>query len=230
MNEMSAIPIPQDAAADFFRQQESLHAQHIRSIAHGRKTAWWVAGSAVALAVLESAAIAGLAPLHRVEWRLVRVDSSTGTIDVVNTLTDAPKSISEANSRYFLSQYVQLREGYAAPEVKHNFRAVSLMSGLPEQNRYAESVGGGNPNAPQVQFGKNGFIRIHVESVSLLGPGLGQVRYAREEQRDGSTPRVTNWIATIGFAWRPDAPMSNADRNLNPLGFQVTDYHSDPSQ
>jgi len=230
MNEMSAIPIPQEAAVDFFRQQESLHAQHIRSIAKARKTAWWVAGCAVALAVLESAAIAGLAPLHQVEWRLVRVDSATGNIDVVNQLSEAPKSISAANSRYFLAQYVRLREGYAAPEAQYDFRAVSLMSTIAEQNRYADNVRGSNPNSPQVLFSNKGFIRIHVESVSLLGPGLGQVRYVREEQQDDGSPRVTNWIATIGFEWRPDAPMSNADRNLNPLGFQVTDYHSDPSQ
>ncbi len=52
MNDLSAIPIPPDLADEFFRQQESLHAEHIRSIARGRRTAWRVAGCAVALAVL----------------------------------------------------------------------------------------------------------------------------------------------------------------------------------
>ena len=71
MNDLGAIPIPPEAAEAFFRQQESLHADHIRSIARGRRAAWWIAGSAVAVAVLEAAAIASLAPIHDVEWRLV---------------------------------------------------------------------------------------------------------------------------------------------------------------
>jgi type IV secretory pathway component VirB8 len=38
---------------------------------------------------------------------------------------------------------------------------------------------------------------------------------------------VTQWVATIGFAWHPEALISNADRTINPLGFQVGDYHID---
>jgi type IV secretion system protein VirB8 len=230
MNDMSAIPVPPDLSDEFFRQQESLHAEHIRSIARGRRTAWWVAGCAIALAVLDSVAIASLAPLHSVEWRLVRVDSSTGAIDVVNQLTDAPKTVTEANARATMALYVQRREGYAAPEVEYNFRSTSLMSAPAEQRRYADAVRGGNPDSPQVVFGKGGFVRISVESVSVLGPGLGQVRFARQEQKDGGTARVTQWIATIGFEWKPDALMSNADRTIDPLGFQVSDYHVDASQ
>jgi len=230
MNELSAAPIPEEHAGAFFAQQESLHADYLRARARQSRTAWWVAGCAVVIAVLETTAMATLAPLHQVEWRLIRVDSSTGNIDVVNQLTDAPKSISDANSRYFLGQYVLLREGYAAPEVEHNFKTVSLMSSIAEQNRYADLVRGGNPNSPQVKFGKNGYVRIHVESVSLLGRGLGQVRYAREEQLSGGVPHTSQWIATVAYEWRPDAPMSNSDRDLNPLGFQVTDYHADTSQ
>jgi type IV secretion system protein VirB8 len=227
MNRMGAIPVPPEVAEGFFRQQESLHADHIRSIARGRKAAWWVAGSAVGVAVLEAAAIASLAPLHDVEWRLVRVDSATGVIDEVNQLREAPKTVNEANTRFILAQYVRLREGFAAPEAEYNFRAVSLMSAVPEQRRYADTVKGSNPNSPQAQFGKGGFIRIHVESVSVLGSGLGQVRFIREEQKDSGAPKATSWIATIGFEWKPDALISNADRTINPLGFQVSDYRVD---
>jgi len=227
MNDLGAIPIPPEAAEAFFRQQESLHADHIRSIARGRRAAWWIAGSAVAVAVLEAAAIASLAPIHDVEWRLVRVDSATGVIDEVNQLREARKAVNEANTRFALGEYVRLREGYAAPEAEYNFRAVSLMSVASEQRRYADTVKGGNPNSPQAQFGKGGFIRIHVGSVSVLGSGLGQVRFIREEQKDSGAPKVTSWIATIGFEWKPDALISNADRTINPLGFQVADYRVD---
>ena len=227
MNDMAAIAGPPEVAEQFFSQVESLHADYLRAARRSRQAAWWVAGCAVCVAVLESAAIASLAPIHTVEWRLVRVDSATGVIDEVNQLRDAPKTVNDANARYFLAQYVRLREGYAAPEVRYDFHAVSLMSTAAEQARYDADFKGSNPLSPQVVFGKEGFVRAHIESVSVLSQGLGQVRFSRREHRDGAGDKVTQWVATIGFAWHPEALISNADRTINPLGFQVSDYHID---
>lgn len=227
MNEMAAVVVPPETAEQFFSQVESLQADHLRSARRSRRAAWWVAGCAVCVAVLESAAIASLVPIHTVEWRLVRVDSATGVIDEVGQLREAPRTVNDANARFFLAQYVRLREGYAAPEAQYDFRAASLMSNAAEQTRYAQDFKGSNPLSPQVVFGKAGFIRVHIESVSVLSQGLGQVRFSREEHRAGEQEKVTRWVATVGFEWHPDALISNADRTINPLGFQVSDYHVD---
>jgi type IV secretion system protein VirB8 len=227
MNDLAAVAVPPEAAQQFFQQVESLHADHLRAARRSRQAAWWVAGCAVSIAVLESTAIASLAPIHTVEWRLVRVDSATGVIDEVSQLREAPKTVDDANARYFLAQYVRLREGYAAPEARYDFHAVSLMSTAAEQARYDADFKGSNPVSPQVVFGKDGFVRVHIESVSVLAAGLGQVRFSRQEHRDGIGDKVTRWVATIGFAWHPEALISNADRTINPLGFQVGDYHID---
>ncbi len=101
------------------------------------------------------------------------------------------------------------------------------MSNPAEQTRYAQDFKGSNPLSPQVVFGKAGFIRVRIESVSVLSHGLGQVRFSREEHRDSGQEKVTRWVATIGFEWKPDALISNADRTINPLGFHVSDYHTD---
>ena len=37
-------------------------------------------------------------------------------------------------------------------------------------------------------------------------------------------------VATIGFDWKVDAIMTNADRTVNPLGFLVSEYRVDDSQ
>ena len=227
MNEMAAVAVSPEMAERFFSQVEGLQADYLRSARRSRRAAWWVAACAVGVAVLESAAIASLAPIHTVEWRLVRVDSATGVIDEVGQLREAPKTVNDANARFFLAQYVRLRESYAAPEAQYDFKAVSLMSNAPEQARYDQDFKGSNPLSPQVVFGKAGFIRVRIESVSVLSRGLGQVRFTREEYRDSGQEKVTRWVATIGFEWHPDALISNADRTINPLGFQVSDYHTD---
>ena len=109
-----------------------------------------------------------------------------------------------------------------APNLKH-----STVVPLDSPIKKLADFKGSNPLSPQVVFGKAGFIRVHIESVSVLSRGLGQVRFIREEYRDSGQEKVTRWVATIGFEWHPDALISNADRTINPLGFQVSDYHTD---
>ena len=230
MNEiiLPAQQIPPDLAKQFFEHNEAIASELVRAERRSRRTAWTVAAAACAVAVTACCALAALAPRHSVEWRLVRVDSSTGQIDEVQSLRAAPKTIDAANIRALLYRYVMEREGYAAPEAAYDFHAVSLMSTPEEQNLYADNVSGNNPRSPQVMAGKDGFVRIHIKSVAVLGPGLGQVRFSREVVTPSEPPKTTAWLATIGFAIKPNAMMSNVDRLINPVGFLVSDYHVDP--
>jgi type IV secretory pathway component VirB8 len=61
MNEMAAVVVSPEATEQFFSQVESLQADYLRSARRSRRAAWWVAGCAVCIAVLESVAIASLA-------------------------------------------------------------------------------------------------------------------------------------------------------------------------
>jgi type IV secretion system protein VirB8 len=230
MNEISlpAQQVPPDLAKEFFEHTEAIAVELLRAERRSRRIAWTVAAAACAVAVTACFALAALAPQHTVEWRLVRVDSSTGQIDEVQSLRAAPKTIDAANIRALLYRYVMEREGYAAPEAAYDFHAVSLMSTPEEQNLYADNVSGNNPRSPQVTAGKDGFVRIHIKSVAVLGPGLGQVRFSREVVTPSEQPKTTDWLATIGFAIKPNAMMSNADRLINPVGFLVSGYHADP--
>jgi type IV secretion system protein VirB8 len=228
MNDMTAVPVPPDYLEQFFQQQESFQAAHVRTARRAARTAWVVAGVSVFITVLAVGGIASFGPMHTVEWRAIRVDSSTGVIEDATLLREAPKSFTEANDRFMLANYVRHREGYAAPEAEYNFKVVSLLSDKRERERYAAEFRGGNVLSVQNLFGKAGYIRVTIDSVSVLQPRkLGQVRFHREEVHDGGSTRVVTLVATIGFEWRPDAAISNADRTINPFGFQVSDYHAD---
>lgn len=228
-NLFQARPIEPQTADAYFAHVESLEAAQIRAARRWRTAAWTVAGGACAVAVAACLALAELAPLHTVEWRLVRVDSTTGVVDEVSSLRDAPKDVNEATARYFVGRYVEARESYIPQEVQHDFRTVSLMSAPDEQRRYAGQVNASNKESPQVRLGKRGFIRAHINSVSILSPTLAQARVTLEEHDGGvDAPKVSHVIASMAYEWRPDARMTNADRQVNPLGFLVTEYHTDP--
>ena len=63
-------------------------------------------------------------------------------------------------------------------------------------------------------------------TISLLADNVASVRFMKES-RKGEETRMTHWVSTLTFSYA-NAPMSSADRLINPLGFLVSEYRADP--
>ena len=188
------------------------------------KRARRIAGGASVLTALSLVAVACLAPLKSVEPFVIRVDNTTGIVDVVSAIT-GPNTYSDATTKYFAGLYVRAREGFSVSEAESNFRTVALMSLPAEQRRFQELYRGSNPQSPQVLYGKTALVRITVSSVSMLDKSVASVRYLKTVLR-GDETTTTHWIATLTFSYSSEA-MSAADRMINPLGFLVSDFKAD---
>jgi type IV secretion system protein VirB8 len=210
--------------ADYFatakRYDEDLVASGRRAV----KVAQLTALAAVAVAVLEAGALLALLPLKTVEPFVIRVDNSTGIVDVVSALT-GPRTYDDAVTRYYAAKYVQGREGFVSSEAEPTFKAVTLMSAAAEQQRFVDGYRGSNPQSPQVMF-KGATSRVAVKSISMLAKNVAAVRYLRTVTR-AEDVKTTHWIATLTISFSGDA-LSSGDRLINPLGFQVVDYRADP--
>lgn len=190
------------------------------------RVAWLVAIVASILAGVALFAVAGLTPLKTVQPFVVRVDNSTGIVDVVSALEPAPGTYDEAITKYFAARYVRAREAYVWSEAEENFRTVALLSTQAEQKRFAALYRGSNPESPQNIYGRSASARIAIVSIALINPHVVSVRYIRTVTR-GDEVRTTHWVATLTFAYA-NAPMSSTDRLVNPLGFVVSEYRADP--
>ena len=104
---------------------------------------------------------------------------------------------------------------------------VMLMSDQAEGGRYLNGVQSGNSNAPSNIYGDKGFVSIAIRTISFLSPTVAQVRYTKIITMGQNTPVAQNWNAIMTFKFTT-APEHEKDRNLNPLGFQVVNYRSDP--
>ena len=206
------------ATARRFDQDASLEAYA------SAKRAWRIAGGASVLTALSIIAIACLAPLKSVEPFVIRVDNTTGIVDVVSAIT-GPNTYADATTKYFAGLYVRAREGFSASEAEANFRSVALMSVPAEQRRFQESYRGSNPQSPQVLYGKSATVRVTISSVSMLDHNVASVRYLKTVLR-GDDTQTSHWIATLTFSYS-SAAMSAADRMINPLGFLVSDFKAD---
>jgi type IV secretion system protein VirB8 len=216
----------QEPLKEYFERARRFDQDRLLTAYRSTRTAWIVAGVSSVLAACSALAVAALAPLKSVEPFVIRVDNSTGIIDVVSALTSEAGRYDEAVTKFFAARYVRAREGYMTSEAEENFKTASLLSTQPEQTRFAAIYRGGNPESPQNIYGRSATARISVKAISLINKSVVSVRYLRAVTR-GDEVRTTHWVATLTFAY-VNAPMSTTDRLVNPLGFVVSEYRADP--
>lgn len=211
----------------YFDEAKSWNADRLRAAERSRRLAWSVAGLVGVVATVAVGAVAALAPLKTVEPFVVRVDRTTGAVEVMTALTsEKPLTYDEAVTKHFLAQYIRAREGWLAPAAEANFRQVSIMSTPAEQQRWADAFRPANPQSPQVIYGPAGEAQVAIRAVSFVADGVANIRFHRTVRMSQQITE-SDWIATVAFAYTK-APMAEGDRLRNPLGFQVTSYRSDP--
>ncbi|MDR6710248.1 MULTISPECIES: type IV secretion system protein [unclassified Novosphingobium] len=200
----------------------------MRAAVQSRRVAWMVASGACLLAVVSVGAVALLAPLKTVVPYVIRVDRSTGETEIVTALKGPqPRTYDDAVNRYFIAQYVRLREGWLNDAARENAYTVMLMSEQAEAGRYLASVESSNKNAPSNIYGDGGFVSITIRSISYLSPTVAQVRFSKIITMGQNAAVAQNWNAILTFKYSA-APEHEKDRVINPLGFQVVNYRSDP--
>jgi type IV secretion system protein VirB8 len=212
----------------YFETSRTWEYDRMRSAIQSRRLAWGVATGACALAVVSVGAVAMLAPLKTVQPYVIKVDRSSGETQIVTALKGPQqRTYEEAVNRYFISQYVRLREGWLNNAARENAYAVMLMSEQAEGARYLNGVESNNKNAPSNIYGERGFVSISIRTISFLSPTVAQVRFTKIITFGQNAPVAQNWNAILTFKFTA-APESEKDRNINPLGFQVVNYRSDP--
>ena len=222
---MSGVPAPDLKA--YFAEARSWDRDRLRAAERSRRLAWSAAGVMAALAVSAVAAVATLTPLKTVAPYVVRVDRATGAVEVMSGLRGGKDlTYEEAVTKSFLATYVRARETWLAPAAEANFRQAAIMSTPEEQQRWASLFRPSNPASPQITYGPAAEAQVSVRAISFVAPKVANVRFHRT-LRQGGQVTETDWIATLAFTYAK-APMSEADRLRNPLGFQVSSYRADP--
>lgn len=223
-----ARQLPADPAilTAYFEQVASYEADKVKSARRSAKVAYVIGAIGAVAGIAGMAATASLAPLKTVVPLVFRVDNTSGAVERVYDLQGGKLAATEATTRYFLWQYVRLRQNYSPAEAEASFNAVALMSSTPVQNEYQEGFRGSNPNSPQVVLGREGSASVRWVSTAMLGPKLAQVRFVQRERRGGVDLPEKRMVATIAFDFSKDR-LSASALNVNPLGFVVTSYRAE---
>ncbi|MBS0412533.1 MAG: virB8 family protein, partial [Proteobacteria bacterium] len=163
--------VPQSDLKVYFDEARRWDQDRLADALRSRRLAWSVAACAGVLALAAVGAVAALTPLKSVEPFVVRVDRTTGAVDVMTGLKGQDHlTYEEAVSKYFLGLYVRSREGWLPQAAEQNFRQVSILSAPAEQQRWADAFRPANPQSPQVAWGDNAQSLIDVRAISFVSP------------------------------------------------------------
>lgn len=216
----------QDVTEQYMKEAQSWETDKVLQLRKSNRTAWIVAVASGSIAFAAVMAVAALTPLKRVEPYVIRVDNSTGLVDIVTAMDETKTNYDEAVNKYFVQLYVRYREGYAKDLAEEYYVNTGLMSGSVESQKYYDSFNPKNPQSPINVYGVYAKVKIKIKSTSFINPDVALVRYTKEVERGADKPQITHWAATIKFTYN-GKKMADKDRTTNPLGFQVLEYRND---
>jgi type IV secretion system protein VirB8 len=203
--------------------------------AQGRRTvrlALGVAGAGWIAVLILAGALIVLMPLKRVEPFVVRVDNTTGVVDVVPVYA-GHSGMPETVTRYLLTHYVTVCERFNFATAESDYEECGAFHTAQRNQIWYALWNPTNPASPLNIYKDGTSVRAQVTSVSFfkraIGVGdLAQVRYVKAKRAAGSVnEEMTHWIATIQYAYA-DPSSDPKVRGWNPLGFKVVDFRPEP--
>jgi type IV secretion system protein VirB8 len=154
---------------------------------------------------------------------VLRVDSSTGKVDVLPTTANGHVTFSEKTDRHDLHTYVELRESYDWETISDTHAAVMFMSDDHEKEAYDALVRG--PAGPLKLLKDQARVIARVGSITFVG-STAQVFFSRQLiplNPAAKRPDPAYWIATVAFE-RVDVPEKKDQQDIDPDGFRCTSY------
>lgn len=212
---------------NYLKETLSWETEKLLDAARSRRLAWRVAAASMCIGVLGVASTTYTANRPPPPPFVLRVDKTTGIVDVVSSLGSSQENYEESVNKYFTQLYVRYREGFSSELAEEYYYNVGLMSIGVEQQKYFDAFNPKNPLSPLNVYGTYAKVKVQIKGTSFIKPNVALVRYVRFVERGSAKPDVSHWTATIAFKYS-GAAMKEHDRAINPLGFQVTEYRVDP--
>mgnify|MGYP001021578334 FL=1 len=196
------------------------------------KRAWLIAIISTIIALASICAIAYMTPLKQAIPYVIRVDNTTGMVDIITSVKDTEFSSNEALDKYFTSLYVKTREGYYYDLLTRDYTLTQILSSPQVAQDYVKIYEGAN--ARQEVLKNNNEVSIDINSV-VLGESANiktaTIRFNATtnvlNDKGRSAVQTSAKVATLSYEYSPADLTTEDERLQNPLGFKVTTYRID---
>ncbi|TLD80726.1 type IV secretion system protein [Helicobacter sp. MIT 11-5569] len=197
-------------------------------IEKSNKRAWLIAFISIFIAILSIVAVVLLTPLKTIEPYVIRVDNTTGMVDILTILDEKEITKNEALDKYFIGTYIKAREGYYYELLNQDYLLTQLMSSEKVANEYRAWYEGDNAR-DQILKNSN-EVSVQILSI-VLGESNGvktstiRAIITTKNLNTRGTAHATK-VITLSYDYIL-AKASEENRILNPLGFKVLTYRVD---
>jgi type IV secretion system protein VirB8 len=197
------------------------------SLRASRKTAWIIASVAIGVAALQAVAMAFLLPLKQSVPYTITVDRETGYVQTARGVDLGAISESEAIAQSFAVQYVLARESFEGSDYRDKYQKTLMWSQGAAETEYLREWDKSNPVGIQSRVRPTTRIKVTVKSVTILGPRSAMVRFDTEQSEGPNSGGLRQpWVASLTYSFS-GKPISEQDRYMNPLGYQIATYRRD---
>ncbi len=154
---------------------------------------------------------------------VIQIEEKTGYAKVVNPINSSILSGNESLSRYFIKKYLEARETYNPVDYESNLKKNVRLFSTP--NVYRDYIGyiKTPTNDPTLIYGDKNTTFMKVKSFSRLDNQYF-IRFSVIETSGAKAQK--DKIATITIDYIP-MELTESERDINPVGFQVTGYRVD---
>jgi len=216
----------------YLNEARSWDADRAAQSRRSARVGWMVAGAGALALLAASFALLALMPLKQVEPFVIRVDNSTGLVDVVPVYA-GKSELSETVTRYLLTHYVTVCERFNFATAESDYEECGAFHTAKRNAAWYAAWNPTNPASPLNLYKDGSSVRAQVISVSFFKRASGiadlaQVRYLKAKRgAGGEDEEVSHWIASIEFAYA-DPSKDPKVRRWNPLGFKIVDFRPEP--
>lgn len=218
--------------AGYFAEAAAWDADRLAQQRRVVKLSFWVAAAGWLCAIVSGIALMLLMPLKRVDPFVIRVDNTSGIVDVVPVYAGQAEQ-SEAVTRYFLTHYVTVCERFAYSTAESDYEECGAFHNAARNQEWYAKWNRSNPASPLNVYKDGTLLRAEVSAVSFFERAngvsdLAQVRYVKATRpAGGAEEQLTHWIATVQYTY--GAPATDPKvRRWNPLGFKVLEFRAEP--
>jgi type IV secretion system protein VirB8 len=155
---------------------------------------------------------------------VIQIDDTTGMAQVVNPASSNLINGNDALAQYFIKKYVIARETYNPVDFDTEAKQIIRLLSTPRvYTSYRGYIRNETIN-PQIKYGQKNTTYLILKSWSKLSDNKYIMRFSVNET-DGAR-KVYNKIAVVSFEYIA-MELSEKDKEINPVGFQVIDYRVD---
>lgn len=188
------------------------------------KRAWFITYTSIFLLVISFVGYFFLLPLKEVQPYILGFDRSTGIVDPISVLNEETINENEALDKYFINQYIQLRESYVYQTIQRTYELTQIFSSSEVAEEFRESYNKEDSLDSILGTGK-AIVKVNsitLEKINDSHLAIARINVVYKNQKNEEFTK--NFVVRLSYVYDPQIKFNLSQRIENPLGFFVTSY------